>query len=104
MLEAKGKVGLVLSSARSNAERHRKKMEKWSERTREAAPSEVTSVDGGQGGRDGAEPKQVNSRETFAVPAPVDNISSQLARLAELKSTGALTEEEFTAGKARLLG
>ncbi|SDU73185.1 SHOCT domain-containing protein [Jiangella alkaliphila] len=45
-----------------------------------------------------------------AAPAPApaapaeDSLSDQLARLADLKAQGVLTDEEFTAAKARLLG
>ena len=42
-----------------------------------------------------------------AAPAPAapaqDDLSDQLARLADLKAQGALTDEEFAAAKARLL-
>jgi hypothetical protein len=37
------------------------------------------------------------------VPPPVD-VADQLRRLAELKDSGVLTEEEFQAQKAKLLG
>lgn len=41
---------------------------------------------------------------TAAAPAPVsDGLTHQLAQLADLHSAGALTDEEFTAAKARLL-
>jgi hypothetical protein len=36
-------------------------------------------------------------------PAPVDDLTDQLQKLANLKNQGILTEEEFTAAKARLL-
>ena len=48
-------------------------------------------------------------REQFVTrrPSPTlpgEGISAELARLASLKADGTLTEEEFAAAKARLLG
>lgn len=42
----------------------------------------------------------------LAAPPPPggDNVASQLAQLAALHAQGALSDEEFSAGKARLLG
>ena len=41
-----------------------------------------------------------------AVPtaAPVANVTAELERLADLRSQGALTDDEFAAAKAKLLG
>jgi hypothetical protein len=39
-----------------------------------------------------------------AAPAPQEDVVSQLERLAALKSQGILTEEEFQAQKAKILG
>ena len=36
--------------------------------------------------------------------APADDLMAQLQRLAQMKQTGLLTEEEFAAAKAKLLG
>ena len=38
-----------------------------------------------------------------AAPSPVDELTDQLQKLANLKNQGILTEEEFSAAKARLL-
>lgn len=43
--------------------------------------------------------------ETYAAPAPTqDDSMQQLQQLAQLKEQGILTEEEFAAKKAQLLG
>jgi hypothetical protein len=39
-----------------------------------------------------------------AAPAPSVNVAEQLQQLAQLKDQGVLTEEEFAAQKAKLLG
>ena len=39
-----------------------------------------------------------------AAPAPAVNVAEQLQQLAQLKDQGVLTEEEFAAQKAKLLG
>jgi hypothetical protein len=39
-----------------------------------------------------------------AAPAPQEDVISQIERLAALKDQGILTEEEFAAQKAKLLG
>ena len=39
-----------------------------------------------------------------AAPAPGDDLMSQLSKLADLKAAGILSDEEFTAAKAKLLG
>ena len=39
-----------------------------------------------------------------AAPAPADSVIDQLKELGELKAQGILTEEEFAAQKAKLLG
>ena len=39
-----------------------------------------------------------------AAPAPTVNLAEQLKELAQLKDQGILTEEEFAAQKAKLLG
>jgi Short C-terminal domain len=41
---------------------------------------------------------------TASAPSPAGDLASQLARLAELRDTGALTQAEFSAAKMRLLG
>ncbi len=38
-----------------------------------------------------------------AAPSPVDELTDQLQKLANLKNQGILTEEEFSAAKARVL-
>jgi hypothetical protein len=42
--------------------------------------------------------------EAPAAPAPQDDVITQLERLGALKAQGLLTEEEFAAQKAKLLG
>ena len=39
-----------------------------------------------------------------AAPAGSDDLMTQLTKLADLKAAGVLTDEEFTAAKAKLLG
>lgn len=39
-----------------------------------------------------------------AAPAAGDDLMSQLSKLADLKAAGVLSDEEFTAAKAKLLG
>jgi hypothetical protein len=46
---------------------------------------------------------QQTAAQQAAAPAPSDNIA-ELERLAKLKEQGVLTEEEFAAAKAKLLG
>jgi hypothetical protein len=42
--------------------------------------------------------------EYYAPPAPQEDVITQLERLGALKAQGLLTEEEFAAQKAKLLG
>ncbi len=53
-----------------------------------------------------AQPPPVPAAPAPAAPAAPaeESLSDQLARLADLKAQGVLTDEEFTAAKARLLG
>jgi hypothetical protein len=55
-------------------------------------------------GAEGADaPAAARAPEASPAPAP-DDLASQLQRLGELHATGTLTDEEFAAAKARLLG
>ena len=55
---------------------------------------------------------QEAQQQTYAQPEPVaaqpapqqDDLLSQLSKLGELKNAGVLTEDEFSAAKAKLLG
>ncbi|NOX32007.1 MAG: SHOCT domain-containing protein [Actinobacteria bacterium] len=52
---------------------------------------------------------QMKADQAPAAPAPAaggidDEMMSELKKLADLKSAGILTESEFTAAKAKLLG
>ena len=47
-----------------------------------------------------APPEQV----VYAAPAPEEDVITQIERLGALKAQGLLTEEEFAAQKAKLLG
>jgi hypothetical protein len=52
-------------------------------------------------------PQQGYPQETYAEPPPVDDRDrqiEQLKELADLKTQGILTEEEFAAQKAKILG
>ena len=48
--------------------------------------------------------QQVVYVEAPAAPAPEEDVITQLERLGALKAQGLLTEEEFAAQKAKLLG
>ena len=49
-------------------------------------------------------PQEVVYVEAPAAPAPQEDVITQIERLGALKSQGLLTEEEFAAQKAKLLG
>ena len=49
-------------------------------------------------------PQEVQYVEVPEAPAPQDDVITQLERLGALKAQGLLTEEEFAAQKAKLLG
>lgn len=49
-------------------------------------------------------PQQVQYVEAPPAPAPEEDMITQLERLGALKAQGILTEEEFAAEKAKLLG
>jgi hypothetical protein len=49
-------------------------------------------------------PQQQAAPEVVYVAAPGDDVITQLERLGALKAQGLLTEEEFAAQKAQLLG
>ena len=49
-------------------------------------------------------PQEVVYVEAPAAPAPEEDVITQLERLGALKAQGILTEEEFAAQKAKLLG
>ena len=49
-------------------------------------------------------PPQEQYAPPAAMPAPEEDVISQLERLGALKAQGILTEEEFAAQKAKLLG
>ncbi|MDP2288102.1 MAG: SHOCT domain-containing protein [Actinomycetota bacterium] len=72
----------------------------------------ATAVSGGMRGR---QAQKAQAQQAAAAPAPVapadptagemtDEVISQLKQLADLKNQGILTEEEFSAQKAKLLG
>lgn len=54
----------------------------------------------------GTQPRKVGSIATSAPPAPspAESAAGELERLADLRSKGVLTEEEFTSAKRRVLG
>lgn len=49
-------------------------------------------------------PQEVVYVEAPAAPAPEEDVITQIERLGALKAQGLLTEEEFAAQKAKLLG
>ena len=51
-----------------------------------------------------AQPVQVAAPPPQAAPAPQQDVVSQLERLGALRDQGVLTEEEFQAQKAKILG
>jgi hypothetical protein len=55
-------------------------------------------------GQQAPPPQQVVYAEAPAAPAQEDDVITQLERLGALKAQGLLTEEEFAAQKAKLLG
>ena len=62
-----------------------------------------------QQGRYAAEDAEAQAQAAAAAPAPVaasaaDDQMAELEKLAEMKDKGILTEEEFTAKKAQILG
>lgn len=60
-----------------------------------------------QAGRWAAEEQSQAQPETYAAPAPAAepvDVAEQLQKLAALKEQGVLTDEEFAAQKAKLLG
>lgn len=48
--------------------------------------------------------QQKFARSASTTPAASDDIVASLQRLADLKASGALTDKEYTAAKARMLG
>ena len=40
----------------------------------------------------------------YSAPPPVEDASTQIQKLAQLHDSGALSDEEFTAAKAKILG
>ena len=48
--------------------------------------------------------QQKFARSAPTTPAESDDIVASLQRLADLKASGALTDKEYTAAKARVLG
>lgn len=51
-----------------------------------------------------ADRQQAYEQQTAPAPAPEDDRLGKLQQLADLHSSGALTDEEFAAEKARVLG
>ena len=51
-----------------------------------------------------ATPPPAPARRPAPAPAAAPNVTTELERLAELRAKGVLTEEEFQAQKARILG
>jgi hypothetical protein len=70
-------------------------------RAQQAAAAQQASVDA-------AVAEQMAAQQPAApppsTPAPGDDLIEQLRQLGELRDAGVLTEEEFAASKARLLG
>lgn len=48
--------------------------------------------------------EQAPQEQAYAAPAPQVDVADQLQKLASLKDQGVITEEEFAAQKAKLLG
>jgi len=57
-----------------------------------------------EGPQQEAAPQQMAAPAAPAAPAAGDSVIDQLKQLGELKAQGILTEEEFAAQKAKLLG
>lgn len=76
----------------------RRQAERWAEQGK-AAPAYMTAEPQGQY----AEPQYAAPPAPAPAPAAADPVQ-QLKELAELKNQGILTEEEFAAQKAKILG
>ena len=84
------------TATRNAVNRHsaKKNMEAYADAAEEVQGQHVTYVQ---------QPQQ-RSPAPQAAPAPQTDVVSQLERLAALKDQGILTEEEFAAQKAKILG
>lgn len=76
----------------------RRQAERWAEQGK-AAPAYMTAQPQGY-----AEPQYAEAPPAPAPAAPAADPVEQLKELAELKNQGILTEEEFAAQKAKILG
>lgn len=92
---------LDAKNKRSLAQRYRNEAA-GKKRTAESYRAAIDN-DWGQSPTDLADPPSQADASPFATPAPPDALTEQLTRLADLKASGALTDDEFSAAKARLL-
>lgn len=89
-----GKINGKMRAA--NARKTAERLRKIAERQRERAENAWAQVD--------VAIEESLVIESGSTPEAAPDLSEQLARLAELNASGALTDEEFAAAKARLLG
>jgi hypothetical protein len=92
LLRAMGRTAVVAGTATAVSNRvSRRQARRWSAQEAEAYP-----------------PQEPYPPQQYAAPAPPPNGGAdpieQLKKLAELKNQGILTEEEFAAQKAKILG
>ena len=103
LLRGMARTAVVAGTATAVSNRvSRRQAEKWSQQGQEYMPSRVYPAEGypQQGYPEQGYPEQ-------APPPPVDDRERQIAQLkelADLKEQGILTEEEFAAQKAQILG
>ena len=99
--ETKALGKLDAKNKRSLAQRYRSEAA-GKKRTAETYRAAIDN-DWRQSPTDLAEPPNQADASPFATPLPTDTLTEQLTRLADLKASGALTDDEFSAAKARLL-
>jgi len=104
LLRGMARTAVVAGTATAVSNRvSRRQAEKWSDQGQEYMPSRVYPAEG-------YPPQQGYPQEAYPqqAPAPVQDDRerqiAQLKELAELKEQGILTEEEFAAQKAQILG
>jgi hypothetical protein len=81
-----------------------KNVKAYSQAMNEAYPQQPAQPQYAMGGSSGVQPQYVVQAEPVAAPTPEEDVITQLERLGALLAQGILTEEEFAAQKAKLLG
>jgi hypothetical protein len=99
LLRGVARTAVVAGTATAVSNRvSRRQAERWSQQGQEYMPSRVYPAEGS--------PQQEYAQQPVAAPVADDRDRqiAQLKELAELKEQGVLTEEEFAAQKAEILG